>query len=75
MRQLCEGKSISQAKLSEELSIASPRIARDLVVARLRTKLDGLHQREDSDDVKDDVETIKTLHRAATEREMGSVVK
>jgi len=72
VRKLCDGKAISQAKLSEELSAASPRIARDLVVARLRTKLDALHEREDSDGVKEDVENIKTLHRVATEREMAS---
>jgi len=72
VRQLCDGKAITQAKLSEELAVASPKIARDLVVARLRTKLEAMHEREDSEDVKEDVEAIKTLHRAATERETGS---
>ena len=76
VRQLCDGKALGQAKLSEELSVASPRIARDLVVERLRTKLDALDKQEgsaeESADVKEDVETIKTLHRVATEREMGS---
>lgn len=58
---LCNGKIISQAKLDEELSLISPRIARDLIVARLRSKVDVKGEREDSQSVKEDVNTLKSL--------------
>ena len=41
--------------MEEEIRLASPKIARDLMVARLRSKLEGEHQREDSESVQDDV--------------------
>ncbi|KAI5456746.1 hypothetical protein BGZ63DRAFT_517566 [Mariannaea sp. PMI_226] len=40
VKALCNGKIISQAKLDEELSLASPRIARDIIIARFRSKLE-----------------------------------
>ncbi|KAI0179992.1 hypothetical protein GGR52DRAFT_578459 [Hypoxylon sp. FL1284] len=61
VKQVCNGKVISQAKLSEELSLASPKIALDLMVARLRSKMETLGEHEESDSVKDDVDMIKTL--------------
>ncbi len=69
MKQLCNGRTISQAKLSEELSMASPKIALDLMVARLKSRLDTKGEHEDSDAVKADVDAIKGLHRTVTERE------
>ncbi|XXH05068.1 hypothetical protein Hte_011492 [Hypoxylon texense] len=64
VKQVCEGRMISQAKLSEELALASPKIALDLMVARLRSKIEVLDEHEDSDTVKDDVDLIKVLwHR------------
>ncbi|KAI1847916.1 hypothetical protein JX265_001923 [Neoarthrinium moseri] len=68
VKQLCDGRVISQAKLSEELSLASPRIAVDLMVAKLRSKMDIIGEHDDVDkvkddhkDVEDDVDTIKVL--------------
>lgn len=59
VRLLCDGKMISQAMLNEELSLISPKIARDLMVARLRSKLDASNENEEPDDVKEDVDVIK----------------
>ncbi|OTB08654.1 hypothetical protein M426DRAFT_316660 [Hypoxylon sp. CI-4A] len=61
VKQLCNGKIISQAKLSEELSLASPKIALDLMVARLRSRIEVLDEHEDSDAVQEDVDIIKRL--------------
>lgn len=61
IKELCNGKTISQAKLEEEIRLASPKIARDLMVARLRSKLEREGQKEDSASVQDDVFTIKEL--------------
>ncbi|KAI0127405.1 hypothetical protein BJ170DRAFT_683249 [Xylariales sp. AK1849] len=59
VKQLCDGKVISQAKLGEELSLASPRMALDLMVARLRSRMDNIEEKEDVDKVKDDNEAVK----------------
>ncbi|KAF7552064.1 hypothetical protein G7Z17_g4587 [Cylindrodendrum hubeiense] len=67
VKALCNGKVISQAKLEEELSLASPKIARDLIVAKFRSKMQlksekgdkGDKDDSDSDTVKDFFETIK----------------
>lgn len=72
VRELCDGKTISQAKLEEELSLASPRVARDLLVARLRSKLDAKDQKEQPESFEDDIKTIKALERTMTERENNS---
>ncbi|KAI1375059.1 hypothetical protein F4677DRAFT_424493 [Hypoxylon crocopeplum] len=61
VRQLCNGRIISQAKLSEELSLISPKIALDLMVARMRSKVEVLNELEDSDEIKADMEVIKGL--------------
>ncbi|KAI0131696.1 hypothetical protein F4776DRAFT_155103 [Hypoxylon sp. NC0597] len=61
VKQLCNGKIISQAKLSEELSLASPKIALNLMVARLRSKIEILELHEDSDTIKEDMDVIKGL--------------
>ncbi|KAH8668548.1 hypothetical protein BX600DRAFT_460246 [Xylariales sp. PMI_506] len=68
VKSLCNGKVISQAKLREELKLASPRIALDLMVARLRSRMDKLPEHADIDkvknehkDVSEDVDTIKAL--------------
>ncbi|KAI1768827.1 hypothetical protein GGR53DRAFT_312490 [Hypoxylon sp. FL1150] len=64
VKNVCNGKVISQAKLSEELALASPKIALDLMVARLRSRVETLDEHEDSDTVKGDVDVIKVLwHR------------
>lgn len=52
---------ISQAKLEEEIRLVSPKIARDLMVARLRSKMEKGGQMEDSESVQHDVHTIKEL--------------
>ncbi|KAH7015769.1 hypothetical protein EDB80DRAFT_679698 [Ilyonectria destructans] len=64
VKALCNGKVISQAKLEEELALASPKIARDLIVAKFRSKkelkeLKGDNDESDSDTIKDFFETIK----------------
>ncbi|KAI0421141.1 hypothetical protein F5X98DRAFT_330223 [Xylaria grammica] len=69
VRELCDGKTISQAKLEEELRLASPRVARDLLVARLRSKLDAKETKEEPESFEDEVNTIKALERTMTERE------
>jgi hypothetical protein len=76
VKQLCEGKTISQAKLKEELSLVSPKIAIDLMVTRLKSKLEAFGEHEDQEKVKDhdaevqkDVDNIRALwnkyHRRA----------
>ncbi|KAI1133132.1 hypothetical protein F5Y10DRAFT_229456 [Nemania abortiva] len=72
VRELCDGKTISQAKLEEELHLASPRVARDLLVARLRSKLDAKEIKEHQEDFENEVNSIKALERTMTEREMMS---
>ncbi|KAI0106531.1 hypothetical protein GGR51DRAFT_518004 [Nemania sp. FL0031] len=69
VRDLCDGKAISQAKLEEELRLASPRLARDLLVARLKSKIDAKETKEQHEDFEDEVNTIKALERTMTERE------
>lgn len=61
VKDLCNGRVISQAKLDEELALASPKIARDLIVARLRSKVDVRGEKEDSETVKEDVDLIRQL--------------
>ena len=61
VRILCDGKVISQGRLDEELSMISPKLARDIMVARLRSKLDVADEKEDSDTVQGDVSVIKDL--------------
>ena len=61
VKDLCDGAHVSQAKLSEELSLVSPKIAMDLVVARFRSKIDVMHEHEDSETVKQDADIIKKL--------------
>ncbi|KAK9413299.1 putative PPPDE domain-containing protein [Seiridium unicorne] len=70
VKQLCNGKIISQAKLREELSLASPRIALDLMVARFKSRIDSFGDHEDAEKIKDqdvevqkDVDVIGTLWR------------
>lgn len=60
VKELCNGKVISQAKLDEELSLASPKIARDLLVGRIRSKMDGGGESEDSPSIKEHLEAIKS---------------
>jgi hypothetical protein len=61
IKELCNGRMISQAKLEEEIRLVSPKIARDLMVARLRSKMEKGEQMEDSESVQHDVHTIKEL--------------
>lgn len=61
VKDLCNGKMISQAKLDEELRLVSPKMARDLMVAKLRSRLEKDEERKDSDSVNRDVDTIKDL--------------
>ncbi|GAP82507.1 hypothetical protein SAMD00023353_0100540 [Rosellinia necatrix] len=67
--ELCDGKAVSQAKLEEELRLASPRIARDLLVARLRSRIDAKDTKEPHESFDEEVSTIKALERTMTERE------
>ncbi|KAI2630710.1 hypothetical protein GGR54DRAFT_583830 [Hypoxylon sp. NC1633] len=70
VKQLCDGRMISQAKLSEELSLVSPKIALELMIARVRSRIEELDENEDSDGVKADMDVIKGLwhkvHRTTT---------
>lgn len=68
VRQLCDGRMISQAKLKEELSLISPKIALDLMVAKFKSRMDAHGDQEDAekvkeedDVVKEDVDIIRTL--------------
>jgi hypothetical protein len=61
VKELCNGKIISQGKLKEELSQISPKIARDLLVARLRSRVDSHGESEDSDSVRADLALAKSL--------------
>lgn len=60
VKELCNGKVISQAKLDEELSLVSPKLARDLIVGRIRSKMDVGGESEDSPSIKEHLETIKS---------------
>ncbi|KAH7038291.1 uncharacterized protein B0I36DRAFT_236552 [Microdochium trichocladiopsis] len=59
--ELCNGAHVEQAKLSEELKDVSPKIAMDMMVARLRSRVDVKNEHEDSEDVKEDVAVLKSL--------------
>ncbi|KAI1082941.1 hypothetical protein F5B20DRAFT_530916 [Whalleya microplaca] len=61
VKEVCNGKVISQAKLSEELSLASPKIALDLMVARFRSKTKESCEKDDSKTVKEELDIIKEL--------------
>ncbi|KAH6658065.1 hypothetical protein BKA67DRAFT_557072 [Truncatella angustata] len=54
VKHLCDGKVISQAKLREELSLASPKIALDLMMAKFRSRMDTFDDHEDSEKVKNE---------------------
>ncbi|RYO80746.1 hypothetical protein DL762_007494 [Monosporascus cannonballus] len=56
---LCDGKLINKKMLNEELSAASPKMAMDLMVSRLRSKVEVQDASEDRPDVKEDVDTIR----------------
>ena len=66
---LCDGTAISEPMLEQELAALSPKITSDLMVARLRSKLDTVHGDSDADadakadraGVKEDVDIIKAL--------------
>jgi hypothetical protein len=60
VKELCNGKVINQAKLDEELSLASPKLARDLIVGRIRSKMDVGGESEDSPSIKEHLEAIKS---------------
>ncbi|KAI1344473.1 hypothetical protein F5Y15DRAFT_112764 [Xylariaceae sp. FL0016] len=69
VKELCNGKVITQAKLSEELHKASPRIARDLMVAKLKSNLESKEQKhQPQEPIDDDIHMIKGLERTMTER-------
>lgn len=59
VKQLCEGSTISQGKLKEELAAISPKIALDLMVARFRSRVDTFGEHEDPEKVKDHDEVQK----------------
>lgn len=59
VKQLCEGSTISQGKLKEELAAISPKIALDLMVARFRSRVDTFGEHEDPDTVKEHDEVQK----------------
>lgn len=59
--ELCNGAHVEQEKLSEELKHVSPKIAMDLMVARLRSRVDDKNEHEDSAEVKEDVDVLKGL--------------
>ncbi|KAI2472032.1 hypothetical protein F4781DRAFT_385040 [Annulohypoxylon bovei var. microspora] len=61
VRQLCDGKVISQAKLKEELSLVSPKLALDLMVARLRSKVETSEEHEENETVEEDMNIIEGL--------------
>ncbi|WZH47658.1 uncharacterized protein QYS62_008814 [Fusarium acuminatum] len=60
VKELCNGKVISQAKLDEELSLVSPKLARDLIVGRIRSKMDVGGESEDSPSIKEHLDAIKS---------------
>lgn len=53
---------ISQAKLDEELSLISPKIARDLLVGKIRSKMDTGGETEDSASIKEHLAAFKRLN-------------
>ncbi|ETS75340.1 hypothetical protein PFICI_12284 [Pestalotiopsis fici W106-1] len=62
VKQLCEGRTISQGKLREELSAISPKIALDLMVGRFRSRVDTFGENADPEMIKDnDVEVQKEM--------------
>ncbi|PSN63407.1 hypothetical protein BS50DRAFT_637900 [Corynespora cassiicola Philippines] len=61
IRELCNGKMITQSKLEQEIRLISPKIASDMMVAKLRSKLEKEDQRDDSESVQNDIFTLKEL--------------
>ncbi|KAL8405549.1 hypothetical protein RB596_004424 [Gaeumannomyces avenae] len=62
VRELCDGgRLISQHKLDEELRLISPKMAMDIMMAKLQSKLDDPGQGEESDSVKRDVDVLGSL--------------
>lgn len=69
VRLLCDGTAISEPMLKQELEALSPKITSDLMVARLRSKLDAVNGDSDADTdakadragVKEDADIIKAL--------------
>ncbi|KAI0017398.1 hypothetical protein F4780DRAFT_782371 [Xylariomycetidae sp. FL0641] len=69
VKELCNGQVISEAKLSEELHKASPRIARDLMVAKLKSTLERREGKNKQKEVDEDVNIIKKLEGMMKKRE------
>lgn len=63
MKALCDGKIVSQHKLDEELKLVSPKMAMDMMMAKLDAKLEGPEGKgnEHSDSVESDVNVIGEL--------------
>ncbi|KAF7530206.1 hypothetical protein G7054_g9617 [Neopestalotiopsis clavispora] len=62
VKQLCEGRTISQGKLKQELAAISPKIALDLMVARFRSRVDTFPEDQDPEKLKDnDTEVQKEV--------------
>ncbi|KLU85692.1 hypothetical protein MAPG_04713 [Magnaporthiopsis poae ATCC 64411] len=62
VRELCNGgRLISQHKLDEELKLISPKMAMDVIMAKLQNKLEDPGQGEESHSVKRDVDILGTL--------------
>lgn len=62
VKQLCEGRTISQGKLKQELAAISPKIALDLMVARFRSRVDTFGEDQDPEKLKaNDTEVQKEV--------------
>lgn len=62
VRELCNGgRLISQHKLDEELKLISPKMAMDIMMTKLQSKLEDPGQGEESDSVKRDVDVLGSL--------------
>lgn len=62
VRELCNGgRLISQHKLDEELKLISPKMAMDVIMAKLQSKLEDPGQGEESHSVKRDVDVLGSL--------------
>ncbi|KAI1489812.1 hypothetical protein F5X96DRAFT_639127 [Biscogniauxia mediterranea] len=68
VKELCHGSVIHNAKLSEEIRQLTPKISMDLMIARLRSKMELTDAKEDSNSVQEDMDVINHFWKKVKRR-------
>jgi hypothetical protein len=71
VKEICDGKVITQWKLSEELARVAPRIGLYVMIVRLASDVLDRKKSVDSKTVIRDIKFIKSLHELDKDRSQG----